>query len=170
MPDAACEVNGHGAGPPTIESAESVSAGAPADGMRSDDRDLLRSFLGDRDVSCPGCRYNLRGLDASTCPECGESISLTITGRRERVPGHLAGLIGLGLSTLMLGAFALSRLGHDPIVGLAGIVGSVLLVRAFLRWQRDRKTLTTLTRRRRYERVALCWAIPVAILVMNMQF
>ncbi|MHC5113086.1 MAG: hypothetical protein ACYTGP_01500 [Planctomycetota bacterium] len=153
-----------------MESGETGSAGAPTDGIGSDHRDLLRSFLGDRDIKCPGCGYNLRGLEATTCPECGDSIALTVTGRRARVPGHVEGLIGLGLSALVLGTFSLSRLGFDPIVGLAGIVGTALLVRAFMRWHRDRGKLVALTRRQRYERLALCWAIPVVILLTKMSF
>jgi hypothetical protein len=31
---------------------------------------LIRLLL-ERDIPCPGCGYNLRGLESPTCPECG---------------------------------------------------------------------------------------------------
>ncbi len=37
----------------------------------------LRRYLADRDVPCPRCEYNLRGLKSDTCPECGEPLSYT---------------------------------------------------------------------------------------------
>lgn len=30
----------------------------------------ITSYLASRDVACPQCRYNLRGLTEATCPEC----------------------------------------------------------------------------------------------------
>jgi hypothetical protein len=58
------------------------------------DTSLLASFLADRDVPCPGCGYNLRGLLGSRCPECGEAIELDVrresaatVWRRWAVPG-----------------------------------------------------------------------------------
>ncbi len=35
---------------------------------------MLREFLAGRDVFCPQCEYNLRGLDQPRCPECGLAI------------------------------------------------------------------------------------------------
>jgi hypothetical protein len=37
----------------------------------------LRAFLAERDVACPGCGYNLRGIAGSGCPECGWLITLS---------------------------------------------------------------------------------------------
>lgn len=36
----------------------------------------LSRYLADRDVRCPGCGYNLRGLEEGTCPECGFGVNL----------------------------------------------------------------------------------------------
>lgn len=40
----------------------------------------LTLFLAENDVSCPNpkCGFNLRGLKDATCPECRESLSLTV--------------------------------------------------------------------------------------------
>jgi hypothetical protein len=36
----------------------------------------LARYLADRDVACPRCTYNLRGLRAQSCPECGEALTV----------------------------------------------------------------------------------------------
>ncbi|MEO1535249.1 MAG: hypothetical protein AAFS11_06795 [Planctomycetota bacterium] len=40
------------------------------------DADQLRAYLADRDVPCPGCKYNLRDLVHVSCPECDAAIDL----------------------------------------------------------------------------------------------
>lgn len=34
----------------------------------------LRAYLADRDVPCPACGYNLRGITTAACPECGAAL------------------------------------------------------------------------------------------------
>jgi hypothetical protein len=36
----------------------------------------IADYLSDRDVACPGCRYNLRGARSDRCPECGKELSI----------------------------------------------------------------------------------------------
>lgn len=36
----------------------------------------VRAYLHDRDVTCPKCGYNLRGVQGEKCPECGGSLDL----------------------------------------------------------------------------------------------
>lgn len=38
----------------------------------------LADFLVDRDVACPTCGFNLRGLAGNRCPECSARIQLVI--------------------------------------------------------------------------------------------
>lgn len=46
-----------------------------------------RLFLESRDIPCPACRYNLRGVAAESCPECGSPIVLQLAGaKRAWVP------------------------------------------------------------------------------------
>src|SRR3954471_8593244 len=42
------------------------------------DDDALIQFLAERDVPCPLCQYNLRGLLSPRCPECGRELQLTV--------------------------------------------------------------------------------------------
>lgn len=39
--------------------------------LPEDEAAMLREVLATRDVSCPRCGYNLRGLGQPRCPECG---------------------------------------------------------------------------------------------------
>ncbi len=36
----------------------------------------LRDVIYDRKLPCPHCRYDLRGLVGSRCPECGNNVEL----------------------------------------------------------------------------------------------
>jgi hypothetical protein len=42
-------------------------------------RARLIDWLRDRDVPCPLCSYNLRGLMTPRCPECGQPLQLTVS-------------------------------------------------------------------------------------------
>ncbi|MEO1716444.1 MAG: hypothetical protein AAFR76_04970 [Planctomycetota bacterium] len=45
------------------------------------DADQLRAYLAERDVPCPRCGYNLRGVTEPVCPECEFSLTLELHGR-----------------------------------------------------------------------------------------
>lgn len=53
----------------------------------------LRDCIYDRTLPCPHCRYDLRGLTGSICPECGHNVEMHLRVadlspgriRRERV-------------------------------------------------------------------------------------
>jgi hypothetical protein len=40
--------------------------------------DALVEYLRARDVTCPLCGYNLRGLEQPRCPECGRELVLSV--------------------------------------------------------------------------------------------
>jgi hypothetical protein len=42
---------------------------------------ILRAWLNGRDIPCPCCKYNLRGLTSGRCPECGSPLKLSITAQ-----------------------------------------------------------------------------------------
>ena len=72
----------------------------------ADETELLRIYLADRDVSCPQCKYNLRNLVGSKCPECGETLQLRVSPVEPRQAAPLTGLVllsaGVGLNALLL--------------------------------------------------------------------
>ncbi|MFO0835357.1 MAG: hypothetical protein U0638_10320 [Phycisphaerales bacterium] len=79
----------------------------------SDEHDLasLRAYLAERDVACPSCGYNLRGLQSPACPECNQALKLQVGLVEPRLGQFLTGLIGLTMG-----------FGFCFIVGLWGLV------------------------------------------------
>ncbi len=61
-------------------------------------RSLLLQFVSTRDINCPACGYNLRGLSTPVCPECRESLRLTI--------GMIKPRMGWFLLTIIPGVFS----------------------------------------------------------------
>jgi hypothetical protein len=55
----------------------------------------LQQFLADRDVPCPLCGYNLRGLANEKCPECNQRLELQVGLIDPVGKSWLVGLIGL---------------------------------------------------------------------------
>ncbi len=53
------------------------STETPAPNIPSDD-DWLRDYLAERDVPCPVCSYNLRGISQPRCPECGHRLKVGV--------------------------------------------------------------------------------------------
>jgi hypothetical protein len=115
------------------------------------EEELLRQFLSGRDVTCPGCQYNLRDLTGRQCPECGQEIVLHLRLAEPRQAALLTGLIGLsagaGLNGLLLIYWVLIRLfmRFGPpadaflVIILIGFVVHALGVAAWLRfWRRIR--------------------------------
>src|SRR5688500_16448927 len=49
-----------------------IEAEAPSDEA------ALLDYVRDRDVACPLCAYNLRGLTRCRCPECGRELQLSV--------------------------------------------------------------------------------------------
>ena len=63
-------------------------------GRATSEDDALRLFLRGRDVRCPHCGYNLRGVATERCPECGAPLVLGLrSGEDDRLP-WFAGVIG----------------------------------------------------------------------------
>ena len=54
----------------------------------------LREHLAERDVACPGCGYNLRGLAGAHCPECNEALMLQVGLVEPRLGAYLGALSG----------------------------------------------------------------------------
>jgi len=53
-----------------------------------DDQTALREYLAEQDVTCPNCGYNLRGLSASKCPECGSAPDIHEIRPNTKVPWY----------------------------------------------------------------------------------
>ncbi len=81
-----------------------------------DDCTELQGYLAERDVPCPGCGYNLRGLPEGTCPECRQELKLTVGLVESRI-GALVACLG-------------------PLFAGAGAAGALLVVAVIMMWSR----------------------------------
>jgi hypothetical protein len=104
----------------------------------------LVEFLQDRDAPCPLCGYNLRNLPDDACPECRQTLRLTVGVHHVRIgwflatvtPSLFSGVAAVLMLILMVAVLA-SGAGPLPpaifaldLLGLAsGVVALVLIVR-----------------------------------------
>ena len=59
--------------------------------------ELLKMLLAVRNISCPVCGYNLRGIASNKCPECGRSLELRVVSGDLRVTAWLVALLSAAL-------------------------------------------------------------------------
>jgi hypothetical protein len=131
---------------------------APLPSAPAEDSALLRDFLAQRDIACPVCSYNLRGLSRPVCPECSAPLHLRVGSDNLRLGPWLLAVIALALAlgfdgvvAVLLGAaglifeppkspaeFQIFLAMFGCFVGLAAGVGTGiwLLVRFRPRWNR----------------------------------
>jgi hypothetical protein len=87
-------------------SMEQAEAADVTDG--ASDAEALVAFLRERDVACPLCRYNLRGLASARCPECGRELRLSVGLLEPRQGAWLMAQIsvaaGAGIGLLAIGS------------------------------------------------------------------
>lgn len=106
----------------------------------SDDARLIE-FLRGRDVACPVCGYNLRGIQDSRCPECAEQLTIGVHRADLDLYSWYIGLIPLSgglfwsvLSlilrvTVLLDEFAWAYLGVTVAFGISAF--------GWVRWRRE---------------------------------
>ncbi len=98
----------------------------------------LAEFLANRDVPCPGCEYNLRGLTGETCPECGKQVTIAWLrqhmGPRVSPTGlyftaiALVGMIGMWLVAAMVGVVVVYRVVPPSAFAIVFSVAWIMLL------------------------------------------
>src|SRR4051812_32452603 len=88
-----------------------------------DQQDLI-TYLAQRDAPCPSCDYNLRGLTASTCPECSQHLTLRVGVTELRQRAFIATLVALAMGTGFDGLMALYFALYSFVSGRGGIKAS----------------------------------------------
>lgn len=111
-------MNGALTGVETDKSDGEAGASAPGRGpaerpTNPDDRALLE-FIYTRDVECPACGYNLRGLRTAVCPECSGRLYLSVGSEN----------LALGPWAMALVSFALGA-GFDGVVSVVISIGLI---------------------------------------------
>lgn len=157
-----------------------AAAAVPADGSAaaaegaasaSASDEELKGYLRDRDVECPSCRYNLRDLSSSRCPECGLGLSVYVLCTKDWVTGSLsmtAGLAGLSIGAL-ISVYAMTALMVAAITAIvdgevAGALLALLLMGlcalpmvALVQWLKRARRIVHYSPWLRVLLVALCW-------------
>ena len=133
-------------------------------------------FLRGRDVSCPGCGYNLRDLASDRCPECGQELEVGLRLVEPRQGPLIAGLVGLAagaglggllliyalIMTFLMGA-STSGEGRFFAINSVGFVAHGIVLLLWVRnWGRIRRASPVLRR----TMVLVCWAMPLAFVVV----
>ncbi|MCA9306858.1 MAG: hypothetical protein KDA16_10015 [Phycisphaerales bacterium] len=96
--------------------------------MPDAERDFLTHYLAQRDEPCPSCRYSLKGLQGSVCPECGQSLMLRVGLVEPRLAAWIFGLVGISggfMFSLLMGIYfglMLMEYGGDYFGGGAELV------------------------------------------------
>lgn len=135
--------------------------------------DLLRAYLADRDVSCPMCGYNLRGLTSARCPECGEAIELRVGLAEPKMGAWIGGLIGLSaglgfcLFSLLLVALFTNMTPREFLSDFGPGLGGGLLQGLFLYvWVRQVSWIRRRSAKRRWTAAIGCWAFTVLVVTL----
>ncbi len=157
-------------------------------GTRDTSTDLQR-FLAGRDIPCPACAYNLRGLGSPRCPECGAPLSVEGIRKAIRAKGGApvviagAGVLIFALIALPSAAFLMlmsagvllgSRVGEPGgsvaiLLGLAATSLVLLLAPVWVarQWDRWEARIAEIPRARRWAIAALSWSwLPLLLAVL----
>jgi hypothetical protein len=127
--------------------------------------DALRRFLAERDVACPGCEYNLRGLVGPRCPECDRALEPAELQLKPNPAAFALGMFGLsiapGYCVLAIGYLAaIGQLGARDVpaltAGLFAGVGSIVV------WVLHRRRLKTTVPNGWWALIAACALISAA--------
>ena len=137
---------------------------------------LLEQYLTDRDVVCPGCSYNLRGLKSDRCPECGDQLELSLQLVEPRQAPLIAGLVGLsagaGLGGLLLIYGVIVTLAIRPNASgwarffMVNGIGFAAHLVMLLLWIRYWHPIRRMNPWRRRLLVMVCWAMPLTFVVI----
>ncbi len=136
-----------------------------------DPRDVadLLAFVRDRDVACPSCGYDLRGLTRPVCPECRQGLTLSVGVHRPRfgwfvftiAPGIFSGIAaGLFLGPLYLAW--VTRAGGPPWYILATEVFGGLSGLAAVGLYRGRHAFIVLPPAKQGTWAAVAWLVHVS--------
>jgi hypothetical protein len=139
--------------------------------------ELLRTYGVDRDLPCPRCRYNLRGLVGNRCPECGKDVEsylkkasigggrgriIHLTDVRERVLAFVGPTLALGLAS---GSWLAVHVSGAPLLIdriAAGMMVLLVLAAGDVWWQLVRRVWRRVGAVGVLLRGLLVWAPPLA--------
>lgn len=150
--------------------------------MSNQESESLAAYLQHRDVSCPACTYNLRGLTSDRCPECHQQLVMSVALAEPPIVQFVLATIGLaacgvGAGMLLFVAtvicikesdFPPGEIGALLIWAPLAIFGADFIAVIQFLSASGRRWFRTLPRRRRWAIVAACWAVSLFVLCVWM--
>lgn len=94
-----------------------MTGGADQSGPAGGHDEMLRALLADDDAPCPACGYNLRGLTAGTCTECGAPLRVGVVSDHARLGPWIGAIVACSLA-----------IGFDAVASLLMVVPLVLSI------------------------------------------
>ncbi len=137
--------------------------------------EFLNQFLAERDLPCPLCAYNLRGLTSGACPECGSEVELSVGLSEPRMGAFVTGAVGLasglGFNTFILGWFlwmSAMRATYGPRLadGWPLFVGLAVTGYAMFLWLRRRRKIRLMRSGVRWALAAACFVVSLATAIL----
>lgn len=133
----------------------------------ADEGERLAAYLAGRDVPCPTCGYNLRDLRGPRCPECGKSLSLSLTPGKPRLAFLLAGLLPLVMSAGFCVILAIWLTLLELTQSVTSLcVGAAILGAASCVWVWVHSKLSRWQRWEQIAAVTACWALATTAIVV----
>lgn len=138
------------------------------------DREMLKLYLADRDVPCPGCKYNLRGLRDERCPECNSDLAIAVGLVEPKQAAFLAGAVALGagvgfhamILVWLVWIKTVNRAGPPTDEAWPLPIGLVLCGGGLWWWLRARRRIRLMKPRVRWTFVGLCAALTAGSAVL----
>jgi hypothetical protein len=160
----------------TTDTANPATTPAEPDLIAStEDEAALVVWLRDRDVDCPLCHYNLRGLTVPRCPECGHGLGLAVSiidpDMKAWITLAVAVCGSAGMGFLLLCLVLRTGMPHEGLVDWA-IVLYMLTIPGPLVLLRTRRSFRLLPRVKQWTitSVAVCVALAaLAILCLGVR-
>jgi hypothetical protein len=150
--------------------ADSETRAAPLSAPGDDDS--LIDYLRNRDVVCPQCDYNLRGLVTPRCPECGQALKLAVALVEPYLKAWIALLVaccagaGLGFFFLVIIVMSFGWPGPGTLLLNLSIIVHLLMIPAAGVVVVARRRLLRLTRETQWRiAVAVAMVLIAALLV-----
>src|SRR5687768_2535461 len=134
--------------------ATDIEAAAPSDEA------ALLAYVRDRDVACPLCTYNLRGLTTCRCPECGRELQLSVGLLEPRIGAWVTCLVAVTAAAGLGSMAILSIVNHGFDVLFSGEgAGQTVAIIYFLLSVPMVPALIALRRRYRRLSQAIQWTL-----------